>query len=222
MIDGVDLQSVLAFLSDLEKNNNKAWFEAHRASYQQARDHFEDFVEELIARLAPIADLTGVSAQDCIFRINRDVRFSKDKSPYKANMGAHITPGGRKSTSLGYYIHIELHDHSFLGGGLHMPTPEQLAKWREAVDQDAARFRQIIEAEDFVAAFGPLEGERLKTAPKGYPKDHPELDLLALKEVTTGRHLTDAEVVAPDIVDRTVQGFTLMKPFIDYLNDIIR
>src|SRR5919199_2897449 len=150
MAKSVNLKPTLDFLGKLKQNNNKAWFDANRARYEEARAQFEDFVQLLIAEINKFDDLGALSAKECIFRINRDIRFSKDKSPYKTNMGASIAPGGKKSTRQSYYVHIAPHDRSFLAGGLYMPTPEQLAKFRQAIDRDAARFKRIINAKDFV------------------------------------------------------------------------
>src|ERR1051326_7322017 len=126
----VDLKPVLDFLRDLKQNNNKAWFEEHRAAYDTARAHFENFIDQLINEYGRIEALGGISAKDCIMRIYRDTRFSKDKSPYKTNMSANIAPGGKKSTSLGCHLHLQPQNESIIAGGLYMPTPEQLARFR--------------------------------------------------------------------------------------------
>ncbi len=217
----INLKPSLAFLGELEHNNNKAWFDSHRDVYEEARQRFEEFVEALIDELGAFENLEGVSARECMFRINRDVRFSKDKSPYKTNLGAAIAPGGKKSTRLPYFIHIAPHDQSLLGGGVHMPTPEQLAKWRQAVDRDASRLRKIINHKDFIRNFGPLSGEHLTGAPKGYSLEHPEIKLLQLKQFGAMHSLTDQEVLAPGFVKEAVKGFKAVKPFLDYLNDVL-
>src|SRR6266542_6563940 len=116
----IDLKPVLDFLSALKGRNNKAWFEEHREAYEAARTHFENFVDQLISEYGEVEDLGGITAKDCIMRIYRDTRFSKDKSPYKTNMSATIAPGGKKSSSLGYYLHIQPHNETLIAGGLHM------------------------------------------------------------------------------------------------------
>src|SRR5215510_8528487 len=139
-----DLLPVLDFLGDLKRHNNKAWFEEHRAAYDTARINFENFVDQLIGEYGRLEDLGGITAKDCIMRIYRDTRFSKDKSPYKISMGATIAPGGKKSASLGYHLHMQPHDETLIAGGLYMPTPEQLARFRAAIDRDAAPFKTIL------------------------------------------------------------------------------
>ena len=215
-----NMKPVLDFLADLEKHNEKAWFEQHRESYETAREQFEALVNQLIEDMSGIEALTGLTAEDCMMRIYRDVRFSKDKSPYRTNMGASIAPGGRKSAKLGYYLHLEPHDHTIVAGGLHMPSSEQLTRFRDAIDQDAAPFRAILATPDFKQYFGTLEGESLKSAPQGYARDHPEIDLLRLKEVVVIYRFSDEQVLADDFPIQVVQTFKAMTPFLDYLNGL--
>ncbi|MEK7787338.1 MAG: DUF2461 domain-containing protein [Chloroflexota bacterium] len=217
----INLKPILTFLSELERNNNKVWFDRNRASYDEARQRFEELVIALITEIGKFEDLGGLMPKDCIFRINRDLRFSKDKSPYKIAMSAVIGPGGKKHTGLPYYVHLEPHGRSMLGGGYYMPTPEQLAKWRQAVDRDTARLKKIVNHKNFVNAFGPLTGEKLKSVPKGYSPDHPEIELLRLKQLVVTRRLTDKEVLSPEFVKETAKVFKTMKPFLDYLNQTL-
>ncbi len=221
MTSSVDLKPTLDFLSQLAQHNNKAWFDEHRAVYETAKSAFADFVDDLIRGISKFDDVGDLSASDCVFRINRDVRFSKDKSPYKTNMGAHIAPGGRKSGKLGYYVHLQPHDQSFVGGGLHMPMPPQLAKFRQVIARDASAFKQITRSKSFVQTFGALSGERLSTAPQGYPRDHPEIELLKLKEVVAGQRMDDQAVRSPDFTARTLKAFKVLTPFLDYLNAVL-
>src|SRR5215510_11241128 len=137
----VELKPVLDFLSDLKKHNNKEWFEKNRAAYETAKANFEALVDQLIGEYGKIENLGGITAKDCVMRIYRDVRFSKDKSPYKTNMSATIAPGGKKSTSLGYYLHLQPHNETLIAGGMYMPTPEQLARFRSAIDRNAILFK---------------------------------------------------------------------------------
>jgi uncharacterized protein (TIGR02453 family) len=220
MTSDLDLRPVLAFVRSLRRNNNRDWFEAHRPEFQDARLRFEAYLSALIAGLARTESLGILSPKDCIFRMNRDLRFSKDKTPYKPYMSAYIASGGRKSRRLGYYVHLEAGNHSILGGGLHEPEPHQLAAWRASIDRDSRPFRQIATARGFRKYFGQVRGERLKGAPKGYPKDHPDLDLLQLKRVTVWREMPDASVVAPDFLRQTLATFGAMRPFLRYLQDL--
>ena len=216
-----NLQVTLDFLGMLQAHNNREWFENNRAAYERARETFEIFVDRLIRDAGRIEDLKGVAARDCIFRIYRDVRFSKDKSPYKTNMAAMIVAGGRKSGRQGYYVHLAPHDESMIAGGLYMPSSEQIGKFRRAIARDAAPFKKIIGAREFKKYFGTLEPEKLKNAPLGFPRDHPEIELLKWKQVVVMHPLADEQVSAPDLVPYAVRVFKAMKPFLDYLNSIL-
>jgi uncharacterized protein (TIGR02453 family) len=222
MKSALSLKPVLAFLRDLRENNNKAWFDTNRTRYEQAREAFEDLIGYIISELSAVQDLRGVSARDCIFRINRDIRFSKDKSPYKTNLGAEIAPGGRKSGKLGYYIHLAPHDGSMVAGGLYMPSSEQLAKFREAIAREASAFKRITNEKDFVRFYGSIEGERLSTAPQGYSREHPEIELLRLKRVTVVHHFADKQVLAQGFPAQALQVMKAMRPFNDYLNRVLQ
>ena len=215
----VDLKPTLKFLTALKRNNNRTWFKAHRAEYEAASLAFEGFVGALIDELRPTEGLGGLTAKDCIFRIYRDIRFSKDKTPYKTHMGAYIAPGGRKLMKMGYYVQVSPGD-SMIAGGLHEPEPKQLDKFRQTVARDATPFRKIIGAKTFRDYFGEIGGEKLKTAPRGYPKDHPEIDLLRMKQITAHHPMPDDELLSKDVVKKTVAGFRMMKPFLSYLGSI--
>jgi uncharacterized protein (TIGR02453 family) len=217
-MNNVDLKPVLNFLGGLKGHNNKAWFDAHRADYETAKERFESFVDGLIRDLGAIEDLRGVSAKDCVMRIYRDVRFSKDKTPYKTNMGASIGPGGKKSTRLGYYLHLAPDGGTMVAGGLHMPEPAQLAKFRKAIDKNARPFKSIVNDKTYQSYFGPLGGEKLKTAPQGFDRDHPEIELLRLKEIVAVHRIPDKDVLSPGFGNHVIKAFTAMKPFLDYLN----
>jgi uncharacterized protein (TIGR02453 family) len=214
----VDLKPTLAFLGDLKRNNNKAWFDANRARYEDAKGRFEAFVDALIAELDKFENLGGVTAKDSTFRINRDIRFSKDKTPYKTNMSADIAPGGRKSGKHGYYIHLAPGGETMLAGGMYMPTPEQLSKFRAVIAADAKPLKLITGNRTFVKTFGSLDGDRLKTAPKGYPADHPEIELLKMKQFVVAHRFSDKDVLSADFVGQMASSCKALKPFLDYLN----
>jgi uncharacterized protein (TIGR02453 family) len=220
MTSDPSLRPVLTFVRSLRANNNREWFHAHRPEYEAARLHFEAYIEALIAGLARTESLGILTAKDCIFRMNRDLRFSKDKTPYKPYMSAYIASGGRKSRRLGYYVHLEAGDHSILGGGLYEPEPHQLAAWRASIDRDSRPFRKLAAASRFRKYFGLVRGERLKGAPKGYPKDHPDLDLLQLKRVAVWREMRDEIVVSPNFLRETMATFRALRPFLHYLQDL--
>ncbi len=214
------LQPTFDFLSVLQVHNSKTWFEAHRAEYLAAKERVEQLVEAFIDDFRPIEDFANLAAKDCLFRINRDVRFSKDKSPYKTNFGAVIRSGGKHSVRAPYYIHLEL-GQSMLAGGMYDPTPEQLALVRRAIDRDATPLQGIISAKPFIKQFGGLAGERLKTVPKGYDRDHPALELLQFKQIIVMKPMPDSTLLAPGIVKSMVDTFTALKPLLDWLNGVL-
>jgi uncharacterized protein (TIGR02453 family) len=222
MDTSLNLKPILSFLGGLGTHNNKAWFDQNRPAYEDARETFGQFIDHLIDEFRDSDHLQGLTSKDCIFRINRDVRFSKDKSPYKTNFGALIGPGGRKAMQQGYYISIEPQGRSMVAGGLYMPTPEQLTRFRQAIDRDAAQLKKITRAKPFVDHFGAIEGERLKTAPQGYDRAHPDIELLRLKQVTVLHHFADKEIVAQEFHAQVVTVFRAMKPFLNYLDDILQ
>jgi uncharacterized protein (TIGR02453 family) len=218
----IDLKPVLVFLSSLQKNNNREWFEQNRAKYETAKNQFEMLVDELILDYNSVEDLRGVTAKDCVMRIYRDVRFSKDKSPYRTSLGASIGPGGKRSTRMATYLHLEPHGKSMIAGGLYMPESAQLNAFRASIDRNASKFKKIVNDTEFKKYFGSIDAnEKLKTAPQGYPKDHPEIDLLRLKQVTAARMFTDEEILSRQFATQAINTFTVMKPFLDYFNNVL-
>ena len=214
-----NLSPILDFLSELAKNNARPWFEENRAAYEKAKSQFDALVDQIIAEFRPFEDWGGLQAKDCTMRIYRDVRFSKDKTPYRTSMGASFAAGGRKSWRCGYYLHLEPGDRSMIAGGLYAPEQEELTRFREAVAQRPAIFKSILVDPVFKQYFGEIQGEMLKTAPKGFAPDHPEIELLRHKQVIAIHPLSDAAVLAQNLAGHTVQAFAALKPFLDYLND---
>jgi uncharacterized protein (TIGR02453 family) len=211
------LATTLDFLHDLRANNNKPWFDANKARYAEASAAFERLVSDLLAQFGVVDDLGGVSAKDCIFRIYRDTRFAADKTPYKTGMGALLGRGGRKHDGRSYYLHIEPDGQSMLAGGFFAPAPAELDRVRQAIASDASELKAVISSADFVRYFGALQGETLKTAPQGYPKDHPEVALLRHKQFLAEHPMSDKQVLAPDLIPHILSVFTAMKPFVSYL-----
>ncbi len=212
-----ELKSILDFLSDLASHNNRPWFEEHKGVYEKARAAFEQLIETLIGHLSPYEELAGVTAKGSMMRIYRDIRFSKDKTPYNAWMAAMIASGGKKSQRAGFGVRLAPRE-SGAAGGFWDPTPDQLDGFRRAVDLDSRRLTDIIGAPEFVRMFGGLQGERLKTVPKSYAKDHPAEEFLKLRQVYVVRSFSDQAVYRDDFLDELVATFVTMKPFLDYLN----
>jgi uncharacterized protein (TIGR02453 family) len=208
------------FLSDLKKNNDRAWFLAHKEGYLEAKAEFHGAVEELIGRIAAFdPSVKGLEAGPCIFRINRDVRFSKDKSPYKTHFGAHIGAFDKVSHAhAGYYLHLEP-GNCFLGGGAYHPTPEWLKAIRGAIDRDGGELKRILASASFKKYFGKMEGEALKTAPQGYRPDHLYIGYLKHKSFLAVHRLKDKEMQAPDFAAHAGKVFRALQPFARFFNE---
>ncbi len=215
-------KSTFNFLKALKRNNNRDWFAKNKHLYEDAKKDFEIFVDELIHRIIDFdPTVIGLQAKDCTFRIYKDVRFSKDKTPYKTNMGASINEGGRKMPIPGYYFHLEPNG-CFLAGGLYMPAPDKLLAVREKIESGKGDFRKIVTANEFKKYFNELWEDKLKTAPKGFPKDHPDIEYLKYKSFTAFHNIGDDIVLSPQIFNYSVKVFKAMKPFLDYLSEAVR
>jgi uncharacterized protein (TIGR02453 family) len=218
-------QSTLKFLKDLKKNNNKPWFDASRSKYESAKKDFDSFIQEVIEKLAKSDDtISGLKAKDCMFRINRDVRFAKDKSPYKTNFGAFINKAGKKSNLAGYYFHLEP-GASFVGGGLWMPLPKELAQVRQEIDYCFTEFKKITSMAAFKKAYVEIhQGEdyKLKRVPKGYEAENPAAEFLKLKSFTAMKGVSDKELTDPDLIKKSVAALEALQPLIEFINRAIK
>lgn len=214
------MEKTLAFLKQLAKNNHKEWFDVNRALYETSKAEFEWLVAKVIEKSTVFDQgLAGLEAKKCLFRINKDVRFSKDKSPYKLNMGASINPGGKKSMIAGYYIHIEP-GKSFLAGGCYMPMPDTLTAIRQEIDYNGAEFRKILSSKNFKAYFKDLEQDgKLKTAPKGYDKNHPDIDLLQHRHFIALHPLKDEDILDHNFATYTSKVFKALYPLNVFLRN---
>lgn len=213
-------KEILLFLTDLKENNYKEWFHENKLRYQKVKKEFEQFINHTIADIAQFdSAVQNLEPKDCIFRINRDIRFSKDKSPYKTNFGGFIVPGGKKSGNAGYYIHIEP-GGCFLAGGVYSPPPEILKAVRTEIYENADDFKKIINNKDFKKHFKELMTEdMLKTAPKGFPKDFEDIDLLKYKHYTVAKQISDDFVTSEKFVDEIRETFKTLLPFNKYINE---
>lgn len=193
--------------------------DAHRKEYEQARQAFTELVAQLLEGLkAQDPTLEGLQPKDCIFRINRDIRFSKDKTPYKTWMSAVMAEGGKKSEQAIYYLHLQPGNESMIAGGMHEPAGEQLRKIRQEVDYNAGELKEIVSTPDFRRLFGEIQGDKLSRAPKGYPANHPNIEFLRLKSYLAIRKFSDAEVVQENFVAEVLDTFHAVQPLNDYLN----
>lgn len=212
----------LIFLKNLKKNNSKEWFEANRQKYQAAKENFEEFVALLLEQMIMFdSDLHELSAKDCIFRINRDVRFSKDKTPYKVSRSASFNKGGKKSVNAGYYVHIQPRGNSFVGGGLWMPQAGELKKLRQEIDYCYPEFKKIITAPAFKKHYGGLEKEEkqmLVNVPKGYDKENPAVDFLRMKSFVATKNISDADVLSENLLNETIESLKALMPLVKFIN----
>ncbi len=214
----------LKFLRQLKKNNQKEWFDAHRAQYEAAKIDYSNFIQLVIDALQKSdTTITGLSSKDCLFRINRDIRFSKDKTPYKSNFGASIKRGGRKSPFAGYYFHCEP-GSSFIGGGLWMPDASVLKNMRQEIDYNWDEFQSIIKEKKFKKIYGDLymEGNiSLSTMPKGYEKENPAAPYLKLKSFIAETSVSDEELTTAALHKKTVAAFQALQPLLNFINRTI-
>lgn len=212
----------LKFLKELSKNNNKDWFEKNRKRYDNAQTEIKTFLAEWIKNYGKKDEsIAHLDPKKCIFRINRDVRFSADKSPYKTNLGAYLTKGGKNTNLAGFYLHIEP-NNCFFGAGNYMPMPDQLAKIRQEIDYNFSDFNKIISAKKFKENFGELNTDnKLKRPPKGYEETNEAIEYLKLKGFTVFHKITDEELTSKDFVKTIVELSTIVKPMIDFLNGAV-
>lgn len=212
--------TTIRFLNDLQNNNNKPWFDAHRQAYENAKADLQTMVGQLIPAIAAFDEPIGtLHVKDCTFRINRDVRFSKNKSPYKNNMAAYFSRGGKKASVAGYYFHCEP-GKSYAAGGFYSPIPAELTKIRQEIDYNFTEWKKIIDSKPFKKYF--LKGvdgiESLVRPPKGYDENNPAIHYLKMKHFIVSKPFTDAELQSKTLVKDVAKVFETMKPMIDFLN----
>jgi uncharacterized protein (TIGR02453 family) len=209
---------IIDFLKELAANNNREWFNANKNFYETAKREMESFVEKLIPSIAEFdQNLKYVHARDCMFRIYRDVRFSKNKEPYKTNMGAWIAAGGRKSSGPGYYLHIQPGE-CMLAGGVYMPQPDQLKKIRSEIYYNAMEFKAILGSKGARKYFkGLSEWDKQKLPPRDFPKDFEDIDLLKYRHYTVSLMLTDDQVMEKGFEGLVLKVFKQIAPLNEFL-----
>lgn len=212
----------LSFLRDLAEHNTRDWFNENRSRYDAAKQNISDVLDQLLEGLGQMDEgLLGVTAKESMFRIFRDTRFSKNKAPYKTNMGGWMTQGGRKAPYAGYYLHVEADGKSFLAGGVYHPQGNILKAIREAIDYDGEEMQKIITSKAFKDHFGEMGGSKVKTTPRGYKKDHPHIDLLRHKDFLMDVQVDDKTLTSEGFVDHALSVFKQMVPLNNYLNKAI-
>lgn len=211
------MKTTLEFLSKLASHNDRDWFAEHKKDYDKSQKEFKDFVFALADKMKShdVIDDAGTK----VYRIYRDVRFSNDKSPYNQHRSAHFKRAGEERRG-GYYLRIQPGE-SFIAGGFWQPNPEDLLLIRKQIDQDPETLRNILNEPNFKSYFGDMEGEKVKTSPKGFSQDNPAIDLIRNKGFILTHQFSDKEVVQPDFIDQVNQGFGKMRPFLDYMTEIV-
>lgn len=219
----MDFSIIFKFLKDLAKNNDRAWFEKNKPKYLQAKDNFDQFIAKLLHELTEYdQSLAGLDPKKITFRIYRDVRFSKNKLPYKSNMSAGISPRGKMVDEPGVYLHIQPGNKSFVAAGLWMPQPEPLGKIRQEIDYNGAALKKIMTDKKFKKMYGAFETEyALKNIAKGYDKDHPMAEWLKLKSFVVSHYFTDEEVKDKKFLKTVINTYKIAKPLNDFLKEAI-
>jgi len=214
-------RSTLDFLNQIKANNDRDWLAKNKLFYNDARENFESFIQEVINKIIEFEPvMKGLEVKSCVYRFNRDIRFSNDKSLYKTHFGAFIVKGGKKNGDKysGYYIHIEP-GKSMIAGGAYMPPVAWLSAIREKIDEKPESLLKLINNKDFIKYFVEITGDKLKKAPKGYPSDHPNIELLKFKSYLVVNEVTDKVVLSESFFDHVISVSRAMKPFNDFLND---
>lgn len=212
------MKEILDYLKDLEANNTREWFDQNRDRYDLTRKKFLAVTEILIHEIRRFdKEIPALNPKDCVFRIYRDVRFSKEKSPFKTNYGCFMARGGKKSGYAGYYLHIQPGE-CFLSGGIYMPSPEFLHAIRQEIYYHPHEYIGLLEDEKFKATYTLPYFDKLKTAPKGYPKEWQHLDLIKNRSYALGHPVSEEALYAPDFLNRAIDIFKIIHPYNTYLN----
>jgi len=215
-------KSILKFLEGLKQNNSREWMQDYKKEYLEQKETFNEIVQNIIEGLSGIdQNLLGLEPKDCMFRLNRDIRFSKDKSLYKTHFGAYMAKNGRKSMLPGYYLHLEPGNKSMLASGLYQPGSDLLTRVRQEIDYNGKALVSIVESDSWEKEFGALEGEKLTNAPKGYNMDHPMIDYLQLKSFMGVLRVKDTAVTDNAFTEDSIEVFKKMHPLVKFLNTAI-
>ncbi len=214
-------KNTIEFLQNLKENNNREWFSEHKKEFDLIWKNFQEFVQVMINEIATIdPSVQNVLVKDCLFRIYRDVRFAKDKSPYKTNLGAYIVNGGRHSILAGYYFHIEP-DNCMFAGGIYMPKPDVLKKIWNEIYNNPDDLKEILYNKEYKKHYGGLSDEQYKSVPRGFPKDFPDAELLKFKSYTVGKIVPNDFYLKDNVAEEVKELTSVMYPFNSYFNEIL-
>ena len=212
-------KSSMDFLNQIKKNNNRDWFNEHKEQFITEQLHIEKFADELLLLLNTHDVIETPTGKKSLHRIYRDIRFSKEKTPYKYNWSGSFKRAGKQRRG-GCYFHLET-GNSFVAGGFWSPNPEDLKRIRDDIAFDAKPLRKILKNKHFIQSFETLKGEQLKTAPKGFESDNEGIDLLRYKQFLLIRKFSDKQVLDPSFLKEVNQTFKNMRPFFDYMSEIL-
>ena len=216
--------NTLTFLEKLSKNNNKEWFEANRKMYEAAKQDFLQLTQNILLKVGKWDEsITHLEPKNCVFRINRDVRFSKNKDPYKNNMGMSIAKGGKKINTAGYYFHLQP-NACFVGGGFYMPMGDDFKKIRQEIDYNFTDFNKILKAKNFATIYKKLEESKeykLSRPPKGYDDSNPAIEFLKLKCFVATVPLTTENVLDKNVEKTIETHFKALHPLIQFINNAL-
>ncbi|MDB5281814.1 MAG: hypothetical protein JWO06_889 [Bacteroidota bacterium] len=211
--------ATLKFLKDLSKNNDRDWFNAHKQRYLDAQENMVAFVDRLIIEMNKHDELNDVSGKKSLYRIYKDVRFSKDKSPYNPRFAFSL----QRATKLkrgGYYMNIKP-GGSFLGCGFFSPNPADLNRIRLDIADNYQQWNKILKSKNIKANFGTLSGETVNTAPRGFDINHPAIELLRHKQFILRHYFTDAEVTSPNFLKEVNAIYKSVRPFFNYMSEVL-
>jgi uncharacterized protein (TIGR02453 family) len=212
-------KSIFNFLSSLKANNNREWFEENKDRYKEAHQNAIVFADALITEMNKVDYIDTVSGKKALFRIYRDMRFTKDKTPYKTCFSGHLRRATRTLRG-GYYFHLEP-GNSYVGGGFFGPNSDDLLRIREVIAQNARPLRAILNDAEFREIFGKLQGDKVKTSPRGFSIDHPDIDLIRYKQFYVKHTFTDKEVLDEDFVFEVVKTYLTLRPYFNYMSEIL-
>ncbi|XWN36486.1 MAG: DUF2461 domain-containing protein [Balneola sp.] len=216
---GAIQKSTLEFLSQLKVNNNREWFERNKERYRTAHENMIGFMDGMIAEMNKVDNIETISGKKSLFRIYRDVRFSKDKSPYKPYFGARMARA-TKWLRGGHYIHIEP-GNCFIAAGFFSPNSADLKLIREDIAHDSKPLKTILQESDFKKIWGTFQGDAVKTAPRGFDKEHPDIELIRFKQFHLSHQFSDEEVLSEDFVFEVVKSFLVIRPYFDYMSEVL-
>jgi uncharacterized protein (TIGR02453 family) len=219
----MDFKRTFDFLKKLSRNNNREWFEKNKPTYLSIKEEFQHFVGDVLHLMIPHdQSLEGLDPLKLTFRIYRDIRFSKDKTPYKTFLSAGMSSAGKGTGIPGYYFQLEPGNKSMIASGLYLPSAENLAKIRQEIDYNGDNLKSLLSEKKFKKLFGELwDGDKLKMMPKGYSIDHPHIEYLKLKSFMATHTFDDTDVLHKNFIRKLVESMKATKPLNDFLNEAL-